>query len=218
MNFIFFNILVFAIFISFINCNFVNYTDKMKNKNNLNKQLVINPSPNLYNIFSSTSISNMAGAINSYIISLQKIEYKNNNINLINYNNLLEDMELCIISTSIRASLKNYFIFENKEYYIYSNYIIWDLLINLFVCICFFFLKNINIKDYIRILFFLLANYFCSKGKIINIFILKIFFKLIGYFIIKFLCSKFIKYNKILNSTLYGFISVIFDNYIEKIL
>ena len=207
---------IFIIIISFINCVFVNISDKNNIENNLNKKLIINPNPNIYNLFSSTSISNMAGAINTYFTSQKKEVDKN--INKINYNNIFEEIELCIISTGIRASLKNFFIFKNKEYYIYYNYIIYDILINLFVCISFLFLKNFKIKEYIRIIFFIIANLLCSKGKIISIFIFKIFYKLIGYFLIKFFCSKFIKYNKILRTTLYGFISVLLDNYIEKIM
>jgi len=214
MEKIFLNILI--IIISFINCVFVNISDKNNIENNLNKKLIINPNPNIYNLFSSTSISNMAGAINTYFTSQKKEVDKN--IKIINYNNIFEEIELCIISTGIRASLKNFFIFKNKEYYIYCNYIIYDILINLFVCISFLLLKNNKIKEYIRIIFFIIVNLLCSKGKIYNIFMLKIFYKLIGYFIIKFLCSKFIKYNKILRTTLYGFISVLLDNYVEKIM
>ena len=215
----FLNIFILIIlFSSFIKCNFVNISDKINIENNLNKNIIINPNPNLYNLFSSTSLSNMAGAINNYFNSQKKEVNKNINKNLINYNNIIEEIELCIISTGIRASLKNFFIFKNKEYYIYYKYIIYDILVNLFVCISFLLLKYIKIKEHIRIIFFIISNFLYIKGKIIIIFLLKIIYKLIGYFIIKFICSKIIKYNKILRTTLYGFISVILDNYIEKIM
>ena len=166
-------------------------------------------------IMSATFVSNIAGAFNNKLSHKKSFELKDD------FFGLLDSLKQCLISSGIKATIKNSNYLKRGKYRHYIKIIVFDLFVKELVCILFYFLRKWKYRGYLRIVLFLFFTFLCTVDKpqfLAILYIVKQILKFFGYVVINIITKKIIQDDDNMQSMIYGIISSFYDIIIGRII